>query len=464
MEGTEWIEEARPRRFRRYPAYRDSGIKWLGEIPSHWNLKRLKNVASVRLSNVDKHSKEGQVSVKLCNYVDVYYNDLITADLGLMNATATPKQVQRFLLRIGDVLITKDSESPYDIAVPAVVAENLTGVVCGYHLALIRPRPGLDGRFLARQFSAIGTRDQFHIAANGITRFGIGGDAIRCGLFPIAPTKEQRAIAAFLDQETAKIDGLVERKKRLIELLQEKRTALITRTVTRGLDPDVPMKDSGIAWLGEIPMHWEVRRWRYCCQVREGLVAPDGEQFRERVLIAPNHVESGTGRILDIETADQQGAISGKYLVGPGEIIYSKIRPALNKVCISAGNWLCSADMYPVSIIESRLQTGFLFYFMLSKPFVQLMVDESMRVAMPKVNRDKLAACPLLIPDIGEQLALAGFLDCETAKIDALIAKIRKAIDFLNEFRTALIFAAVTGKIDVRTAYTEAATSQGGEP
>ena len=459
---TDRIEAAQPRRFRLYPEYKDSGVEWLGEIPSNWDVKRLKTTASVQLSNVDKHSEEGQVPVKLCNYVDVYYNDLITAELQFMNATATPEQVRRFPLRVGDVLITKDSESWTDIAVPAVVGEDLSDVLCGYHLAHIKPGPDLDGRFLARQFSAIGTRDQFHVAANGITRFGLGGDAIRTGLFPIAPIEEQQAIADFLDRETAKIDGLVARKERLIKLLQEKRTALITRAVTRGLDPNAPMKDSGVEWLGEIPAHWEVRQWRYCCHVTEGQVAPDDEQFREKVLIAPNHIESGTGRILHMETANEQGAISGKYLVEPGDIIYSKIRPALNKVCVSAGHWLCSADMYPISITESRLQTRFLLYFMLSKPFVQLMVDESMRVAMPKVNREKLASCPLLVPDPEEQLALADFIDRETARIDSLIAMVREAIGHLTEFRTALISAAVTGKIDVRTTSGDATADHGG--
>ena len=252
-EVTDRIEAARPRRFRPYPEYKDSGVEWLGEIPSNWDVKRLKTTASVQLSNVDKHSEEGQVPVKLCNYVDVYYNDLITAELQFMNATATPEQVRRLPLRVGDVLITKDSESWTDIAVPAVVGEDLPDVLCGYHLAHIRPGPKLDGRFLARQFSAIGTRDQFHVAANGITRFGLGGDAIRTGLFPVAPIDEQHAIADFLDRETAKIDALVARKERLIELLQEKRTALITRAVTRGLDPNVPMKDSGVEVAGRDP-------------------------------------------------------------------------------------------------------------------------------------------------------------------------------------------------------------------
>ena len=257
-EGRGRVSEFGPQRFRRYPDYRDSGVEWLGEIPAHWEVRRLKTLASIRPSNVDKKSKEGEVPVRLCNYVDVYYNDFITAELEFMSATATPEQARRFQLRAGDVLITKDSESWNDIAVSTFVPEDLPEVLCGYHLAQIQPGPDLDGRFLARQFSAIGPRDQFYVAANGITRFGLGGAAIRTGLFAVAPLEEQRVIVAFVNRETAKIDALVEKRERLIELLQEKRTALITRTVTWGLDPNVPMKDSGVEWLGEIPAHWEV--------------------------------------------------------------------------------------------------------------------------------------------------------------------------------------------------------------
>jgi type I restriction enzyme S subunit len=163
------------------------------------------------------------------------------------------------------VLVTKDSETPDDIAVPSVVAKELPGVICGYHLAHIRPKEAhVNGEFLARAFSAIGPRDQFHIAANGITRYGLSGDSICSGLLPVPPLDEQRAIAAFLHSETTKIDALVAKKEQLIGLLQEKRVALITRAVTKGLDPNVPMKESGIEWLGNIPVHWEVgflARW-----------------------------------------------------------------------------------------------------------------------------------------------------------------------------------------------------------
>jgi type I restriction enzyme S subunit len=188
--------------FRPYSTYKDSGVEWLGEIPAHWNVGRLKAFASVQLSNVDKKSVEGQEPVRLCNYTDVYYHERITPDLEFMPATATPDQIRRFSLREGDVLITKDSESWTDIAVPAVVAQDLPGVLCGYHLAHIRPNEHVDGSFLSRAFAAIGPRNQFQVGASGITRFGLGGDAISTGLFALPPLAEQQAITAFLDRET----------------------------------------------------------------------------------------------------------------------------------------------------------------------------------------------------------------------------------------------------------------------
>ena len=226
----------RDRRFKPYPAYKNSGVEWLGEIPAHWEVRRLKTIASVQLSNVDKKSLEGQETVRLCNYVDVYYNERITADLDFMAATATPEQVRRFSLRAGDVLITKDSESWTDIAVPAVVTEDLPGVLCGYHLGHVRPDPECNGPFLSRAFAAIGPRDQFRVAANGITRFGLGGDAIRTGVFALPPQREQRAIAAFLDRETARIEVLVTKVREAIERLKELRAALISAAVTGKID------------------------------------------------------------------------------------------------------------------------------------------------------------------------------------------------------------------------------------
>ena len=224
-------------KYKPYPTYRPSGVKWLGEMPAHWKVRRLKSIATVQLSNVDKKSAKGQDAVRLCNYTDVYYNERIGPDVDFMSATATKEQERRFSLRAGDVLITKDSEIWTDIAVPAVVSQDLPGVLCGYHLAHIRTDSSCNGAFLSRVLAAVGPRDQFHVSANGITRFGLTGDSIRASLLAVPPLVEQRTIAGFLDQQTTKIDSLVAKKERLIELLQEKRTALISRAVTTGPRP-----------------------------------------------------------------------------------------------------------------------------------------------------------------------------------------------------------------------------------
>lgn len=211
-----------------------------------WPSERLKFIASVMPSNVDKLTDPDHVSVPLCNYVDVYKNDRITGDMDFMAASATPAQIDRFGLRGGDVLITKDSETPDDIAVPAYVDPSAAGVVCGYHLALLRPIAGrMLGRYLFWAICSRPAASAFSARAQGITRFGLTVGAIGDVPIPLPPTADQRAIADFLDRETAKIDALIvrlvgdmspsngnERLSGIVALLRERRTALITAAVT----------------------------------------------------------------------------------------------------------------------------------------------------------------------------------------------------------------------------------------
>lgn len=216
---------------------KDSGIEWVGEVPAHWGVQKLKHIAKVNLSNVDKKTNESESPVKLCNYLDVYYNDYITSDLNFMDATATPSQINKFILRKEDVLITKDSESWDDIAVSAYVPSDLDGVICGYHLAHIQPNTAqIKGEYLFQSFIAQGVNNQFKVAANGITRYGIGKYSIDNSLFLVPPLGEQRSIAAFLRSEIDKIDTLTAKICENIEKLREYRTALISATVTGKMD------------------------------------------------------------------------------------------------------------------------------------------------------------------------------------------------------------------------------------
>ena len=160
--------------FPKYPKYKASGVEWLGEVPEHWEVKRLKRICNVFPSNVDKKSQEGETPVVLCNYTDVYYNEKITSALEFMVATATTDQIAKFTLRAGDTIITKDSETADDIAVAAYVPEDLPGVVCGYHLSMVRPLSDASGAFITRLFGSVYAKSRFATLANGLTRVGLG--------------------------------------------------------------------------------------------------------------------------------------------------------------------------------------------------------------------------------------------------------------------------------------------------
>ncbi len=212
---------------------RDSGIEWIGEIPEGWDVNRLRFHATIKVSNVDKKTIEGEFPIRLCNYTDVYYQERITDDLEFMVATATASQKQQFALISGDVLLTKDSETAEDIGVSALVVGPLRNVVLGYHLALLRGYPdNLENRFLHWQLKATIAKDQLSLSATGVTRFGLRQESIASLQLILPPLTQQHAIADFLDRETSRIDQLKSLNLHQIELLKEKRQALITAAVT----------------------------------------------------------------------------------------------------------------------------------------------------------------------------------------------------------------------------------------
>ena len=193
----------------------------------------------------------------LCNYVDVYKNDYIRPNMHHMRATATRDEIERFRLSVGDVLITKDSESWNDIGVPALVRETTGNLVSGYHLALLRPfEHRIVGEFLFRALQSTSAQYQFHVEANGVTRYGLSHAAIKSVGLPTPPLPEQAAIVLFLDHADRRIRRYISAKQKLIKLLEEQKQAIIHRAVTRGLDPNVRLKPSGVEWLGDVPEHW----------------------------------------------------------------------------------------------------------------------------------------------------------------------------------------------------------------
>ncbi len=211
---------------------KDSGVEWIGEIPEHWEVKKLRYLAYCFPSNVDKHSKANEKEVRLCNYTDVYKNDFITDDMDFMIATASVDQIKKFTLEEGDIVITKDSETASDIAVPAYVKENLTNVICGYHLAIIKTYESTYSRYL---FQALKTKlfnAQFEVCSNGITRVGRGNTDLKNGFFLLPKQKDQIEIADFIENETTKTAIAISCKEKEIEKLKEYKATLINSAVT----------------------------------------------------------------------------------------------------------------------------------------------------------------------------------------------------------------------------------------
>lgn len=440
---------------RRYPAYQDSGVEWLGEVPVGWEVVRLKHACNVFPSNVDKHTVEGEIPVSLCNYTDVYYNEVITPDMDFMQATARPDEIDKFSLRVGDVIFTKDSETADDIGIAALVKEELPGVVCGYHLSIARPYAGVDGPFVKRFFDSSLAKAFFEVSANGLTRVGLGQAAIDNVVFVRPPLPEQTAISAFLDRETAKIDALVEEQRRLIDLLKEKRQAVISHAVTRGLNPDAKLKPSGVDWLGDVPEGWEVVPFKKVVHYQEG---PG--------IMAVDFHDEGIPLMRISGVRDRWASLAGCNYLDPELVAkrWNHFRLELGDLVISAsasmgtisevGEDCVGAVPYTGLIRMKPMDGGIIRDFLrafLGSDFFLTQIDLLKAGAMIQhFGPTHLGQIIIAVPPRDEQEKIVAELTQKDAAYADLMMEAEAAITLLQERRAALISAAVTGKIDVR--------------
>ncbi|MCM2370830.1 restriction endonuclease subunit S [Aporhodopirellula aestuarii] len=422
--------------------------KVVTRLPSHWDAQKLKfQVSKVGSGVTPKGGAESyeQEGIPLLRSQNVYFDGLRLDDVVFISEQVHA-EMSNSQVEAGDVLLNITGAS---IGRCYYADDALGDANVNQHVCIVRPDRSLSTRFLFYVLCSNVGQNQIDLEQSGSGREGLNFSSLKNFSIPIVPPNEQQQIADFLDWKTGQIDRLIAKKRALVQSLSEKRMAIITQAVTRGLDSTVPMKDSGSPWLGKMPKHWRIMRFGYQTRVKEGQVDPEIEPYVDQPLIAPNHIESNTGRIICLESARDQAAISGKYQVSKGDIVYSKIRPHLNKCCLATFDGLCSADMYPIHPSD-EMDSHFLLYWILATPFLDYAELNSMRVAMPKLNRETLSAAPLLVPPIDEQTDIRDFLIEETDHIDQLTEKTEAAIDRLTEYRTALITAATTGKIDVR--------------
>ena len=442
-----------------YHAYKLSGIDRLGDIPAHWEMRRLRTVVDMRVSNVDKHIKDGELPVRLCNYVDVYKNDLITENIDFMRATATESEITRFKLELGDVIITKDSETWDDIGVPALVNYAADDLICGYHLALLRPiETSIIGSYLLLVLQTPQVSSQFSISASGVTRYGLTHDAIKSVLLPLPPPAEQAAIARYLDHADERIQRAISAKERLVELLTEQRQAVIHRAVTRGLDPNVRLKDSGIEWLGEVPEHWEVTAVKRHFKTQLGKMlqsAPVSPDDVEVPYLKAQHVHWNHVRVEDPPTMWATPQEMEQFSIQRGDllIVEGGVGGVTNSAILedTVDGYIIQNALHRV---RSRAQASnrFLLFAMMAIASSGWFGAINNKATMPHFTKEKLNSLPIPFPPVIEQIIIVSHINEVVANTNTAIDNAQRQIDLLREYRTRLIADVVTGQVDVRDA------------
>lgn len=433
---------------RPFPNMKPVKAPWLDAIPEHWEERRLRFLASVSNSNVDKKSYEDQETVRLCNYTDVYYNEEITTPDEFMIATASHDEIKEFELRKGDVIITKDSEDPTDIGIPAYVKEDMPGVVCGYHLSVLRTDNPTTSEYIHYSIMSHINRAHFYVNTPGVTRFGLNQNTIKNTLVFLPPLFEQDAIVKWIKRETARIDGLVQKKARFISLLNEKEKSKISHLVRVGLDPDAKLIDTGINWRGKVPAHWTRGRMKNHFRLQKRL-------GYENLTVLSVYREYGV-----IEKSSRDDNINktpedlSKYqLVNANDLVINKMKAWQGSMGVAGMRGITSPDyvvMEPVGDHDPR----YVHHYLRARPmpWVYRLISNGIRTDQWRLEPEKFLTLPVFLPPLEEQRAIADEIDWELDRIRTLITKTERSIALLKEKRAALITAAVTGKIDLRSA------------
>ena len=419
-----------------YKEYKPSNVDWLGEIPEHWEVKKLKFLGTALIGLT--YSPDDVVDE---NYLGKKYHVLRSSNIQnnkieLSDTVFVTKEIpQELKVQKDDILICARNGSRLLVGKSARINSALPNTTFGAFMTVFRSKinPFLSFYFNSTQFQSQ-TTIFLTTTINQLTNHDLNEVWVS-----VPPLSEQQMIADFLARETAKIDSLIQKRNDLIKLLQEKRSAVISHAVTKGIDPTVRLKPSNIDWLGEIPEHWEVRKLKYCFMLKTQKVTG------ARIPVALENIESWTGKYLPSESEFEGDGIAFES----HDILFGKLRPYLAKVWAAEFAGEAIGDFFVLHPLK-HMNSRFAAYYMRTSDFINLIDGSTFGSKMPRASWDFFSSTPINLPPLSEQQMIADFLARETAKIDSLIEKEKQIIEKMKEYRTALISAAVTGKIDVR--------------
>jgi type I restriction enzyme S subunit len=443
-------------KMKKYDSYKDSGIEWIGEIPSHWIIHRIDWISNIVRGNTPFKKDE---LLDVGEYVALQYGKTYKVDVVddsfnffVNNEFFNESQI----VSSGDTILISTSETIEDLGHTCFYSNKNIGLIGGEQILL---KPNLDfvyEKYLyhySRQFGS-----ELKKYAKGLKVFRFSTSDLK-RLFIALPTiEEQTAIANYLDQKTAQIDELIAKKERLIQLLEEERTALINQAVTKGLDPTVPMKDSGIDWLGEIPAHWEEARIKNVVNIIgrigfRGYTTQDLVQKGEGAIsLSPSNIKN---HILNLDDCTflswEKYHESPEIKIFENDIILVKTGSTIGKTAIIP-NRTPEMTLNPQLVVfkDIKLNPVFLYYIMISNYFQGYFSIYTAGGSTPAISQEKINNFKITFPRELEQLEISNFISQKESEIKRIISKTQQEIELLKEYKTALISEVVSGKVDVR--------------
>ena len=410
--------------FKQYPSYKKSGVEWLGGVPEHWVGSKFKYIFQEK-----QHTKNMNLPFGAISFGSVVYKE------DKANLTDELKENYQEVLQ-GEFLVNPLNLN-YDLKSLRTALSKIDVVVSSGYFVLKLKNNTFNKRYLEYLLYIFDIRKMKTLGA-GIRQTLTFRDMAVCDV-AIPSACEQTQIASFLDYETFRIDNLIAKQEKLIELLEEQRKSIISHAVTKGLNPNAPMKDSGVEWLGEVPESWVEQKIKFISKLIN-------EKTSEKSnVIALENIESWTGKYIETESSFESDAVKFKK----NDVLFGKLRPYLAKVYLVENQGEAVGDIY-VLRPNKLIHPQFLKFFMLSEKFIDYVNSSTNGTKMPRANWDFIGCISIFLPHIKVQHEIVEYLESAVLKIELIINKQISLIEKLKEYRSSIISHAVTGKIDVR--------------
>ena len=426
---------------KRYGSYKDSGVEWIGEIPSEWECIRLGMLGTFSSSGIDKKSNEDETPVRMVNYTDLIkgrkYYPIQNGQKKYMRVTTPQSKFKEHKLEKGDMVFIPSSETHEDLGYSSLIDFEEDDFVYSYHILRYKTKKPIYHYYKKYLINHHSVLNQFSSECKGTTRKIIGRDVFNNVRVVLPPLTEQQQIVSFLDTKTSLIDSLIEKTQRKIELLKEKRTSLINEVVTKGLNPNVEMQDSGVEWIGEIPIGWEMKKIKFVFQEKKSTKNPG---LNSGSISFGVIVYKDDEKILESTKESYQELLKGEFLINPLNLNYDlkSLRIGMSRinVVVSQG--------YIILILKGGFNP---FYFeYLLRRFDVIHIKSLGQGVRQTISFNHIKDEYLIVPSIHEQQQIVEYLDEQTSLIDKTISIEEKRIELLKEYRQSLISEVVTGK------------------